>query len=197
MLDTASAEMQQIADWGEDGSTKGDNRLVVEFRTEVVTDAEASAREGRPIVHEVEYVRIISPGDRNNIIDRPVWERDRQRFADRYERWKKRQETGEKITGTPLTMVPWMSRVQVEELAFFKVRTLEDLSNLNDTAMKNIVGGHELRRKARATLQLAADSAVVTKFNNELEKRDGEIAALKAQMQEMATEMSEAKKKKA
>src|SRR5574341_802190 len=52
---------------------------------------------GRLICRDVEFIRIITPGDRNKIVERPVEDADKKRFARRYENWKTGQATAGRL----------------------------------------------------------------------------------------------------
>jgi hypothetical protein len=140
-------------------------------------DEVASAQEGRAIFHDVEYIEIIAAGNANNIIRKPVRDEDRFRFRDQYEKF--RQGDTEQLCGTPLTEVPWLTRSQVEELMYRKVRTVENLAEISDSAC-NVPGLLDLRRKAEAWLVKAKEAAPFTAMQAEMDALRAELDALKA-----------------
>src|SRR6266481_6333615 len=62
---------------------------------------------GRPIFDEVEHIRIIAPGGKDNINDRPVTLADKRRFPRQYAAFKAGQ-SQIAASGTPLTEVAWV-----------------------------------------------------------------------------------------
>jgi hypothetical protein len=126
----------------------------------------------------VEYVEILAAGNANNIIRKPASDVERYRFRQQYDMFKKGDD--EQLTGTPLGEVPWITRSQVEELNYRKVRTLEQLAELNDQAC-NIPGMYELKRKAGAWLKKAQEAAPFTSMQAEMDALRAELDAMKAQ----------------
>src|SRR3954463_8248890 len=94
---------------------KGDERLAVRFFKKAARDDVASAADGVMRFKEIDYIQIMVPGDRDNIIVRPAGEGDKRRFSKQYEDWK-RNEAGEQMTGTPLEMWGRLSLPQIEEM---------------------------------------------------------------------------------
>ena len=157
-----------------------DKKLYVNFYVRAVMNNFRSAEEGRPIFDEVDYIRIIIPGDKNNVVDTKVTEEHKMRFEKQFERFKKNQEQA--VSGTPLEVWPQMTVGQVAELKAMNIHTVEQLADVPDNLAQKIMGSHALRAKAKMFLEAAAGEAVNSKMVAELEKRDIELAALKEQM---------------
>lgn len=171
----------------------GDERLYVVFRVMAVENHAKSADAGRPIYEDKECIEVRIPGDKDNIIIREATERDKQRFHKHYRAFKDGQ--GELQIGTPLAAVPWMTRSQVEELAYFGVKTVEQLANLGDGTRAAGLGGIQgFKQRAKDFLAAAAGAAPAEKLRAELEQRDNEIALLKHQQDEMAAAIAELRK---
>jgi hypothetical protein len=160
-----------------------DKKLVVNFYVRAVQNTFRTAQEGRPIFDESEFIRIIIPGDTKTIIDTKVTAEHRHRFADKYERFKKGLSQAQ--SGTPLEVWPQMTIGQVAELKAAGISTVEQLAELSDSNAQKFMGSHQLRQKAQAFLEAAAGDAANSKMAAELEKRDVEISALKAQMEQI------------
>lgn len=141
-------------------------------------DPVQSAAAGRPIFVDKEYVEILAAGNQNNIIRKPASDMERQRFRAQYAKF--REGDTEQLTGTPLTEVPWITRSQVDELMYRKVRTLEQLAELNDQAC-NVPGMYELKRKAGLWLKQAKEAAPFTAMAAEMDALRAELDALKTQ----------------
>jgi len=141
-------------------------------------DIHASEQAGRPIFKDIEYVEILAAGNANNIIRKPASDMERYRFHREYAKFK--EGDTEQLIGTPLSEVPWITRSQVEELNYRKVRTLEQLAELNDQAC-NVPGMYELKRKAGAWLEKSKEAAPFTAMQAEMDALRAELDAMKAQ----------------
>lgn len=135
---------------------------------------------GRPIYVEREYIRIVTPGDKDNIPERPVREDDRLAYPELYAKFKAGQTQA--ATGTPLEQWPGVNRAQVKELAYFNIRTVEQLAALSDGNMSNIGPYTALRRKAQDWLKVARGASPVEEARAEAKRAHEEIAELKRQM---------------
>jgi len=160
-----------------------DKKLYVNFYIRADLNSFKSAQEGRPIFDEVDYIRIIIPGDKNSILDTQVTEEHKHRFENQYQRFKKNQEQA--VSGTPLEVWPQMTVGQVAELKAMNVHTVEQLADMPDQLAQKIMGNHGLRAKAKLFLDAAAGEAGNTKMVAELEKRDNEIKLLRDQMDQL------------
>lgn len=158
--------------------------VYVKFYVRPVQDEAASAKEGRPIYRDREYVEIRTPGDQNNVIQRPVSDMDRQRFRAAYAQFKDGH--GEQVVGTPLVEAPWITRSQVEELSHLRIRTVEHLAAVNDDTCTRVPGLYTLRDKAKAMIEKAAGDAPVLAVQAENEKLKNELEALKQTVKEQS-----------
>jgi len=157
--------------------TRGDKNTLVRFFIRPVLNEAKSATEGRPIYEDKEYCEIHVPGNQTNIPVKPVDEIVKRRFGTQYARWKS---TGEAdfVEGTVLSEVPWITRSQVEELAYMKIRTLEQLASVGDDVCSRTMGLTELKRRAKLVLAASKDGSVITQLEKALEERDAQIQAL-------------------
>lgn len=172
-----------------------DSKLFVHFYMHPHQDKEASAKEGRPIFVSREYISIIIPGDKLNIVKRPVSDLERRRFAQKYAAFKAGNE--QIMNGTPLESVPWLTREQVEELKYFNVRTLEHLADMPDVHAQRFMGINKLRQRARDHVALAKENAPALRLAEETRKKDEQIALLQKQLNELAAKVEAAEAKKA
>ena len=172
---------------------KGDENLYVKFFIHPLQNKEKTLEEGRPIYEDKEFVSIMVPGDKHNIVTREVRRSDYQRFPKQYQNFKNDNE--ELIDGTPLEKWPLISPAQVLEMKFFNVRTVEQLAGLNDSTAQQFMGINLLRSRAKEYLIAAKEAAPITQLQGELSKRDEEIEALKASVAEMAKELKKVKAK--
>jgi hypothetical protein len=179
MLGEASYEETQQA---MEGSRRaGDERLVVQFFMRPRKNGKKSKEAGRPIFEDREYVRIMVPGNKDSIVCRPVSDMERNRFARQYRDWQDRRNDAEQSEGTPLSEWPGITRSQCEELAYFKVYTVEQLAGLSDTNAQGMMGIALLREKAKAYLEASETEAAAEEINA-LRQQNAQLAKTLEQM---------------
>lgn len=162
-----------------------DSRLAVQFYKRSVKQDLASDEAGRPIFKEFDFVRIMIPGDNLTEIDTYAQESHKQRFPRQWAHYQNQVANHEDIIGTPLEAWPQITRSQAEELKGLKFHTVEAIADCSDQQLQRIgmVAGcspHNFRLKAKAFLNLANESAEVSKREEELEslrKKNAEIEA--------------------
>jgi len=178
----------------------GDDRLGIQFYMRTVEDTARSLAEGRKCFKEREFIRILVPGDRNNVVDRPVMKTgmltsdDTIRFSRQYERFKANQEQ-KTHDGTPLTLWPQLPGPMAEELKFMNIFTVEQLADLADSYVAKVPMGHQWKQKAVAFVATMKDQEQVNRMMCELEERDNRIATLESAIAEQAEQIQELIKK--
>ncbi len=192
MLQEASFDMTQAAYQLE---SDADKRLLVRFNMHPHYNSEKSSTEGRPIYDEREYVMIMVPGDKDSIVHRPVWDKDRQRFSRQYQAFKSNQ-SQETASGTPLSAITFISRAQAKELEHFNCHTVEQLANIPDTHAQKFMGINKLKQLAAEFLRAAKEAAPLTAMRAELDQRDATLAAAQAQIADLAARLQELETKK-
>ena len=157
----------------------GDRSLAVRFFTDEIEDAAATATEGRPIFKSVEMCEIQVPGERDTTIGRvkSMHPDPRDRFPEAYARWK-RGET-EQVVGTLLREWGLMPRARAKEYEALKIRTVEQLAGVSDTAAQDIRGSLADRQKARDFLEFSKGQAPLTQARAEMEVLRNELQAVK------------------
>ena len=166
-------------DFQQNQQQKMDEGLLVKFFVKPFHDQVKSKEEGRPVYRDVEYIDIKIPGEKGNGVCRPARPRDISRFPRHYEAFKSRT-SSELSEGTPLFEWVGVSRSQAEELAFYNVKTVEHLANVNDVDIAGFMGGNMLKAKAVEWLAIAEEGKQSAELQKELAKRDEEISELKA-----------------
>ena|SRR5262245_7247030 len=167
----------------------GDDKLPVRFYIGAVRDDAASESASRPIYRDVDCIQIFNSKD--NVIDRPVRDTDKQRWPNAYAAFKQSGKGEPGTVGTPLEHWPLMTRAQVEEYRYFKIFTVEQLAEMPDSIGGQIQGFQRLKALAKVMMEVAKGDAPFVKMRAEMEKRDGEIAELKAEVQRL-TKLAEA-----
>lgn len=180
--------------------TFGDDRLGVMFYMKSVEDRERTVAEGRKCFKDREYIKIMVPGDRHNVIDRPVQKTgilptdDRMRFAKQYELFKNGLEQ-KQHEGTPLSLWPQMPQSLADELRFINIFTVEQLATLADTHVAKIPGGHQWKQKAEKFVQALKDSEAVNRLELALTERDTKIATLEEAVKDQSKRIDQLLKK--
>jgi hypothetical protein len=167
----------------------GDEKLFVQFYRRPMLQAALSQQEGRAIYKEVDFIRIMVPGDKLSIVDKPVDSIDERRFADRYAKWK--AGAGNTVEGTPVASLPKMTPAKVEEYKFFNIHTVEQLAEASDSVGQKFFGFHEDKRSAKAFLEIAKGNAPLEKMTSELKERDAKIEELQAQVEAITKMMKD------
>lgn len=170
----------------------GDDRLFVTFSRKPVMQPGPSREAGRAIYKELDFIRIMVPGDKLSIVERPVDEIDRRRFASKYEKWLATQSNA--IEGTPLSSLPSMTQAKVEEYKFFGIHTVEQLAGAADSVGQRFFGFNEDKRRANAFIEVAKGNAPLEKMNEELKKRDADIEELRAQLASLTRQAGKQRK---
>lgn len=156
-----------------------DGRLAIKFYKYLDEDSAASIAEGRPICREVDYIKIVVPGDTLSEIDRPVYESDKTRFPIQWANYLNRTNADIKYEGTPLKEWNLISRTQAEELRGRKFYTVEQIASASDQQLQSIgmiagMSPYTFRDKAKAFLESAKTVADLT-------NREEELATLRAE----------------
>jgi hypothetical protein len=168
------------------GRFANDAGVHARFYTVMVRSEEESAKAGRPIHVEKEFLEIIAAGNANNIIRRKASEEDRMRFARQYAIFSRdKSATGEQLIGTPLVEVPWLTKSQIHELAYLHVHTLEQLAGMDDNTCSKAAGMYDVRSKARTAIEASAKAAPMTEMALQMEQMKAQLEDLLAQNKEL------------
>lgn len=172
---------------------QGDENLFVQFHFQPVKDKEKSLEEGRDIYVDKDYVTVMIPGDKDNVIIRPIQDSDKERFPRQWAAFKNRED--QPVEGTPLSEWPGISRSHVEELKFFNVFTVEALAAMPDSAVGKFMGVGVLKEKAKAYVDASKGNAPMDKLRAENEQLKDQMAAMQDQIEQLI-EGSKSKKGK-
>ena len=162
-----------------------DETLLVKFYMKPTHDNAESKEAGRPIFKDVVWVSIVVPGNKTTTVERVARDADKKRFAKHFEAFEQHG-TEEFVSGTPLDAWPVLSSSQVREMAFFNVRTVEQLANMPDSEAQKFMGIAMLRTKAKLFLEAAEGGAPMEALQDAMEQKDNELNALREAMQEQA-----------
>lgn len=156
---------------------QGDNHLFVEFY-----ESKDDPYKGRV------FVRIMSPGDKTNIIETFASDDHKMRFPRQWLAFQmKDSENAAILIGTPLQR--WyearpsdLSEVQLQELVILKFQTVEQVATATDSQLQRIgMGAAGLRERARNFLTGKNNAEAQKK----MDAQQAEINELKAQLSEL------------
>lgn len=171
-------------DWQNADKTYGqvrfgdDSQLVVLFFTKSVFDAAKSAAEGtRQYINKV-YVRIQPPGERLNVIERPVQESDKRRFSAQWNSFL--QNKTQVPEGTPIDLLFPNNPAVADNLKAFGVYTIQQCAKLSANAIETVgMGGRDWVNMANQYLENAQSGTAFLQLRTELDKKDQEIKLIK------------------
>jgi hypothetical protein len=164
-------QLQFISD-GNAQRFAGDSRLYVTFYMRPLVNDEKSQQAGRPIFEDREFIRIMIPGDKQNIIDRVAEDFDRQRFPQHYERFRAGVE---QVIGTPLEHTGIFPPSKCEEYKAVGIRTVENMAAAADNLAPRFMSFHQDKQAAQAWLAKRSSSEVLLAQIEELKRQ---VAAL-------------------
>lgn len=167
-----------------DSREAGDKTVYVKFYVKPVRDEDASVAEGRPIYKDKEYIEIRVPGNQTNVVQRPVSDMDRRRFRTAYEKFKEGET--EQTIGTPLTEVGWITRSQVEELSYLRIRTLEHLAEVGDDVCSRMPGMYKLKQRAQQAVAKSEKDAPFLAIQQKNEEMANRMAAMEQTIAEQS-----------
>lgn len=176
----------------------------VRFHREAVEDRTASIAAGSYTTKNVDFVTIIPPGGKSDVVKPagewlsyiqstsrtdpsrfpPEWA---ERFARMYEAWKQGEELPE--NGVPVKGWPLLSPAQQEACIRCQLRTVEDLAAAPEEAIAELgMGGRSLVQKAKDWLSSRGDNG--SKLTSEVGALRQENSDLKAQVKAMQDQIS-------
>jgi len=154
-----------------------------------VEDKAATAKAGRPIYRDVEYVEIIIGGDKLSKPNYKVSDKYRNQFPREYELFKAGMEAVQ--DGTALKHWPVLTPAQVREFNGFGLLTIEALADMPDGAIVKLgPGARQIVKKAQAWLKDAKDHAIVSEQAEEIVSLKTQIEAMEQRLNSQATEFT-------
>lgn len=172
----------------------GDEKLLVRFYMHYIEDPAETEKQGRPIYKDCEFIRIMTPGDRNNVIDRPIRPEDKSRFARQYAHYK--ETGGQAVIGTVLEEWPLATRAMTENLKSLGFHTVEQLAEARDDIVLNNPGMMQLRDRAKHYLEVSKGNAPLTQLEAKLADANNEREVLARQVAELSARVEELTPKK-
>lgn len=149
----------------------------VSFSREKVLNRRESALQSKRIYNEVEYVTIISPGNKETVIHQPATEFHKWRFPMEFEAFRLGKEQA--VPGTPIEAWDILSDEQIKDLKHHNLQTIEQVARIADGVSGPLRAFVTLKLKARAWVEQHGQKA----NQSEMDKIKAEHAAQMAEMQ--------------
>lgn len=166
-----------------------DDQQVVIFRWESIRNDLKSREVGRPIHDRQMYVMIHPPGERLNIIDRPVQDSDKHRWPRQWNAFvSNRAHVPE---GTPIVMLFPVNPEVADMLRGLGIHTVELLAKLTPHAIDTVgMGAMEWVNKARKYLDQAKNGVDYHQIEKMRVEHEHEVGALKNQIADLVSRMN-------
>jgi len=145
----------------------------------------ASEQAGHPVFEDRDFVEIATPGDMNTVIQRPVTDKDKERWPTHFARYKEGLEPS--VEGIPLEAWARLTPASVANYKAMGVKTVENVAGMSDQICNKVaMGAMADRTAAKAYLEQAKDGALSQKQALVIERQDQTIADLQRQINELA-----------
>lgn len=172
-----------IARFGED------NQLTVNFYDKSIRNALKSKQEGMPIHDLVPHVRIQTPGEHLNVIDRPIQENDKMRWPRQYDAYLHNQT--QVPEGTPIDLMFVNHPNIADNLRGHGIHTVQQLANLSAHALLQVgMGAQEYQTKAKAYLDSASKGVDFHKIERENEELKNQNQVMANQIQQLQAQLN-------
>ncbi len=173
--------MPNVADFNHEhfsdtGASEADKQLLVKFYTKSCLSREEPVEGAAPVFVDREYIEIRVAGQKYPQVGRPATVQDKQRFSAHYQAFKSRLEQPEE--GTPLKEWPQVTASQVDMLAYINVKTVEALANCADDNVAKIMGGNNLKARAKAFIEGQSSNESLMAENKAMAERLKKLEAL-------------------
>jgi hypothetical protein len=169
-------------------SMGSDARLYVEFYAHSEHQPFKSQEAGRPIYEKRDYIKIIQPGERDQMI-REVTDLDRMRFPRQWQAYANQQE--QVPDGTPIAVMFPQDPQICDQMRGLKVHTVEQLAGLGEEGIKRLgMGGRAYVERAKAFLNAASNMKGAHEMQRQIEAQTDEIATLKAALERLQAELA-------
>lgn len=162
-------------------------RNFVKFYPKWVRNNFQSKKEGKEVGEYRDFVMIICPGQPKSELHREVQDKDKREYPNEWLAYKEGRE--QRITGTPVELLPGLDTGRADSLKAIYVYTIEQLAEATEPAKHMIgMGANDLVQKAKA--YLAKNTAEVQSLKQALAEKDALIAEQGRQLQDLASRIT-------
>ena len=173
------------------GAVNPDSMMSVEFFMHEPEDVHKSEAAGMVVRGPaIPYVRIQAPGDHTSIMESPVLENHKRRWPEKWLYFQIQNNMVEGVAEIPGWKIEeWteLNPEQVRNLKFMRFSVVEQVANASDGQCQRMgMDGAGLREKAK----LALRARMNVEMQQEMEKKEAEISALKESNTKLAERMA-------
>ena len=163
------------------GPVNPDSMMSVEFFMHEPEDVHKSEAAGMVVRGPaIPYVRIQAPGDHTSIMESPVMESHKRRWPEKWLYFQIQNNMVEGATEIPGWKIEEWTELQPEQvrtLKFLRFSVVEQVANASDSQCQRMgMDGAGLRERAK----LALRARMNVEMQQEMEKKDAELTALRA-----------------
>lgn len=165
-----------------------DDGKIVGFYYKPLLNAAKSRGEGRPVYDNIVHVKIMEPGDKLSVVDRPAVDSDKQRWPMQYNQFTMgKKQVSE---GAPLDLLFPDKPNIVATLNNFNIQTIEQLAALSAHSISTVgMGAQDWVNKAASWIKMSEKGVDHHKFNTAMQAKEDEISALKMQVKQLSDQM--------
>lgn len=164
-----------------------DRNKVVTFYTQGTHNQIKSMETGRPIFDNTVLIRMHDPGEKLNIIVRPVKDEDKFRFPAQWANFLANKT--QVPEGTPIDLLFPNNPAVAETLKANGVYTVEQCSSLSAHAIDTLgMGAQEWKNKAESFIKNSTSGVEFNKIKEDNKIKDQKIALLERQLGELSAQ---------
>lgn len=166
-----------------------DNQLTVNFYDKSVRNALKSRDQGMPIHDLIPHVRVQTPGEHLNVVDRPIQEQDKMRWPRQYDAYLHNQT--QIPEGSPIDLMFVNNPHIADNLRGHGIHTIQQLANLSAHALLQVgMGAQEYQNKAKAYLDSASKGVDFHRIVKENEDLKNQTQVLTNQVQQLQAQLN-------
>jgi hypothetical protein len=156
------------------------DHCIPSFYPRAVLNKRKTEEEGRSVFDEIDYVKILVPGDNKNQIDRKVRQEDKMRWPAAWDRYQKKRDP--EISGTPLKEWAYLNTARAAELESLNIFSMEQLAGLSDDYLPRLgPGARDLVKRAQQFLE--GDDAVIQELRADNQALRDRVSELEGQLE--------------
>lgn len=166
-----------------------DNQLTVNFYDKSVRNEIKSRQNGAPWHDLIPHVRVQTPGEHLNVVDRPIQDTDKLRWPRQYDAYLHNQT--QVPEGTPIDLMFINHPNIADNLRGHGIHTIQQLANLSAHALLQVgMGAQEYQNKAKAYLDSAQKGVDFHKIERENEELKNQNQVLANQIQQLQAQLN-------
>ena len=154
-----------------------------------------SQKQGREIYVDVDFVKIMIPGDIATELDQPVREDHKKRWPKQWAHYANNMAGDQREIGTPLAEWPRLTPAMVEELKALKFFTVDSIANASDAQLGSIqmivgMSPFKLREHAQRFMKIANEDAHIVETDDKTKKLEAELSENKQSLKALQDQLA-------